>query len=141
MAQWLFSQALAPSTLRTYHSARERFVSFCNSAKLQTLPLTQLCLCRLVASLASEGVAHKSIKGIGSTSLANMTLVSLACQPSATCCRGSSELKHARTRTNLALACHYCCMGGSGPSFNCTMLWAVSCTCFFGSLRSGAPVP
>ena len=29
-----------------------------------------------------------------------------------------------------------------GPSFNCTMLWAISCTCFFGFLRSGeATVP
>ena len=157
MAQWLFSQALAPSTLRTYHSARARFVSFCGTANLQTLPITQSCLCRFVTYLASDGVAHRSKKCYLSA-LRHWQISTLGYDPNISCmptlsyvlqgvqraqaCSGSNKPCPRLPITAEVMRLMKHAWEAQGPSFNRTMLWAVSCTCFFGFLRSGeATVP
>lgn len=46
-----------------YNSAQARYRAFCVSINVSTLPVTQSTLCHFVALLASQGIAHKSIKG------------------------------------------------------------------------------
>ena len=54
--------ALADSTKRSYYSAKRRYHTFCTHNHITPLPLNEHSLCRYVASLAREGLAHTSIK-------------------------------------------------------------------------------
>lgn len=55
--------ALATSTRRTYHSAKRRYVSFCNYCHIPPLPTCEKIMCRYVDFLANEGLSHVTIKG------------------------------------------------------------------------------
>ena len=149
MAQWFYNRALAPSTQRTYNSAQSRYVSFCSSFNLSPLPLTQSGLCKFVAFLATEGVAHKSIKGYLSA-LRHWHISSCGSDPNinslptlAYVLQGvkrvqtTSGSNKPRVRLPITSAVMRLLKGAwerqhQGPSFNHKMLWAVACTCFFG---------
>ena len=55
-------KALAPSTLRFYHTGQCHYIAFCQDANFQPLPLSEHTLCIFVAHLASEGLTHQTIK-------------------------------------------------------------------------------
>ena len=59
LVQKYFVKGLAESTTRTYSCGQRRFLSFCQAA---ATPASEGVLCRFVASLASEGLKHRSIK-------------------------------------------------------------------------------
>ena len=60
--EFYFRNGLAPSTHRSYDSAKHRFLSFCNQAHLKRLPVSESLVCRYVAHLAEQGLAPKTIK-------------------------------------------------------------------------------
>ena len=62
LVQKYFVKGLAESTTRTYSCGQRRFLSFCQAAGLPATPASEGVLCRFVASLASEGLKHRSIK-------------------------------------------------------------------------------
>ena len=55
-------QALALTTVQSYWSGRRSFTCFCCDAGLQPLPLTETLLSPFVSHLATEGLAHPTIK-------------------------------------------------------------------------------
>ena len=57
-----YLQGLAPSTQRTYQSAKSRYIGFCNSGSLPPLPVSENLLCHYASYLADSGLAHTSIK-------------------------------------------------------------------------------
>ena len=54
--------ALAPATKRTYRAAQARYLAFCTSYNLPSVPVSQPVLCRFAALLASQHLLHSSIK-------------------------------------------------------------------------------
>ena len=157
MVQQCFIQSLAPTTIRSYHSAHIRYINFCITFNLSPIPVTQSTLCRFVALLAQEGVAHKTLKAYLSAvrylhlpisgtdpGIRDMTLLSYVMQGIR---RGQAAANTNRPRPRLPITAEILrslklSWEASGISFDTRMLWAVSCTCFFGFLRSGeATVP
>lgn len=57
-----FQNGLAPSTRRTYNSAKKRYLSFCKDKDLLAIPASEQQLCRFVSYLANENLSHTSIK-------------------------------------------------------------------------------
>ena len=62
LVQKYFLNGLAESTNRTYSCGQRRFLAFCQAAGFPAIPASEVVLCRFVASLASEGLKHRSIK-------------------------------------------------------------------------------
>ena len=60
--EFYFLNALAPSTRKTYASAKKRYLQFCLTANLDPVPASEHQLCRFVAQLAKDGLAPSSIK-------------------------------------------------------------------------------
>ena len=60
--QSYFEHGLTPSTRRTYALAKRRYATFCQSASLASLPLSEGTLCKYVAYLAKQDLKHQSIK-------------------------------------------------------------------------------
>ena len=59
--KYLFSQSLAPATLRLYNSAYRNYILFCTNANLLALPIVERNLLFYVTSLSSS-LSYKSIK-------------------------------------------------------------------------------
>ena len=149
-----YTQAIAPSTMRMYNSAQLRYRNFCSSMNISLLPIAQSYLCQFVAS---QGVAHKSIKGylsairhlqispLGTDPLiSGMVVLSYVLQGIKRS-QAVAGTNNPRTRLPItaglmrSLKRHW---ESQGISFNTSMLWATACVCFFGFLRSGeATVP
>ena len=60
--QGYFAQGIAKSTARTYKSAQNRFLQFCEHFELQPLPLSEPLLCNFAAFLAIQHVSFRCIK-------------------------------------------------------------------------------
>ena len=58
----LFKDGLAPSTQRAYEAGKRRYRSFCADVGQPPLPATEQSLCRFVAKLEGDGLAHSTIK-------------------------------------------------------------------------------
>ena len=56
-----FSSALATSSHRTYKTAENKYLTFCNSFRLQPLPSLEALLCYFVACLGQQGLTHSTI--------------------------------------------------------------------------------
>ena len=61
MVSGYFVQGLAPSTRRTYASARKRFLSFCMSYNIPPLPLSERKVTTFAAFLAQSGLRPASV--------------------------------------------------------------------------------
>ena len=57
-----FQNGLAPSTRRTYNSAKKRYLAFCKDKDLPAIPVSEQQLCRFVSYLANKNLSHTSIK-------------------------------------------------------------------------------
>ena len=57
-----YSQGIAHSTARSYKLAQNRYSGFCRKLGVPAVPLTETTCCKFVASLATEGKKHTSIK-------------------------------------------------------------------------------
>ena len=75
-----YSHALAPSTSRTYASAQTRYLHFCSSINIPALPVNEQCLYQFVVLLATQRVAHASLKGYQSA-LRHLLILSLGADP------------------------------------------------------------
>lgn len=157
LVQFYFKHALAPTTLRTYQSAFKRYHDFCSAHNNQLFPLSELQLCQFVATLASQGVSHKSLKGYLSAlrffqishnnedpKVNEMVTLQYVLRG----IKGvQSKSSGFQPRVRLPITPHILlsmrrAWEANAPDFDCDMLWAAACTCFFGFLRSGeATVP
>ena len=62
MVQFYFNKGLATSTQRTYKSAQDRFLKFCQEGGFTPLPFSQSLLCSYVSYLADQDLKHGTIK-------------------------------------------------------------------------------
>lgn len=143
-------RALAPSTKRTYGSAKRRYLSFCITHDISPLPTSESLLCRYVAQLANDNLSHTSIKcylaairhlqieqGLGDPTISAMAKLELVIRGVK---RVQAEKQPARTRLPITIDILEKLHGSWRNHPNrrdSTMLWAASALCFFGFLRSG----
>ena len=57
-----YIRGLAPSTVKSYASAKSRFVQFCHNINQSCIPVSETLLCLYVWHLANENVSASSIK-------------------------------------------------------------------------------
>ena len=142
--------ALADSTKRSYYSAKRRYHAFCTHNHITPLPLNEHSLCRYVASLAREGLAHASIKaylsgirhlqveeGWGDPNFGGMPKLELVLRGVK---RTQAMKKQMKPRLPITpeLLLKLAGVWLKGPrGADGIMLWAAATLCFFGFLRSG----
>ncbi len=143
-------RALAKSTQRTYRSAEKRYVAFCTMHHISPLPVDEKTLCRYVASLASDGLRHGSIKGYlaairqvsiqqdeGDPHISNMAKLELVLHGIK---RVQALSQTAPTRQPITIELLDKLRGSwlaGTPTWDERMLWAAASVCFFGFFRSG----
>ena len=146
-----FKHSIAPTTAKTYETAKKRFVQYCVHSAYSPLPLTENLLCNFIVYLAAQGLKHTSIKGylsglryfrlehlgidptIGDMALLQQTL------------KGVKRIQargRQQTRTRLPITTNILylmrAVWAKEPSdYDNIMLWAASSLCFFGFFRSG----
>ena len=62
LVHYYFGKGLATSTQRTYKSAQDRFLHFCQAGGFSLIPVSQSLLCMYVSYLAEQKLKHSSIK-------------------------------------------------------------------------------
>lgn len=152
LVQLLLQNALAPSTQRSYESAQGRYLDFCMKYNVSALPVSQHILCKFAAVLAAQGLSVSSIKaylsavrhmqitlGGSDVDIGNMSTLRYVLQGIK---RFQASSRSITSRSRLPITADIMRLlkrawEQQGPSFDRSMLWAVSCTCFFGFLRSG----
>ena len=146
-----FQQGLAPSTQRSYDSAKAQFINFCSSAGSYPLPLSENLLCFYVSFLADKGLAHSSIKcylaaarhlqishGLPDPNIGDMPRLKQII-------RGiksfqAKQGRQSRPRlpiTPTILRSIRNVWSKSSPTHDQVLLWAAFTLAFFGFLRSG----
>ena len=146
-----FQQGLAPSTQRSYDSAKAQFINFCSSAGSYPLPLSENLLCFYVSFLADKGLAHSSIKcylaaarhlqishGLPDPNIGDMPRLKQII-------RGiksfqAKQGRQSRPRlpiTPTILRSIRNIWSKSSPTHDQVLLWAAFTLAFFGFLRSG----
>ena len=60
--QFFYAKGLAPSTLRSYKSGKDRYTNFCSQASIIPLPVSESKLCLFVSHIAKKGLKHQTIK-------------------------------------------------------------------------------
>ena len=147
-----FRSGLAPSTHKSYDSAKRRFLCFCTQAGLDPLPVSENLLCRYVAYLAEQGLAPKTIKLYLSAIRHLQVSMSLPDPRIGDMPRLEQVIKGAKREyakknpdkrerlpitPELMMQMKLVWSRGDPKNFDNTMLWAACCTCYFGFLRSG----
>jgi len=146
-----FRQGLAASTQRTYTSAKNRYLEFCQRAGLAPLPASEDQFCRFVSFVADQGLAHKTIKcylsavrhlhiasrlpdpNISSMSRLEQVLRGIKSQHAK---KGRQPRQRLPITPDILLILRTVWNAEPG-SRDCIMLWAAVCRCFFGFLRAG----
>ena len=62
LVQFYFKQTLAPSTMRSYESAKKNYLAFCVMVQANPVSVTETVLLRFVAALAADGLTSSTIK-------------------------------------------------------------------------------
>ena len=146
-----FRSGLAPSTHKSYNSAKRRFLCFCNQAQLNPLPISETLLCRYVAHLAEEGLTPRTIKAYLSAIRHLQVSMNLSDPKIGEMPRLEQVLKGAKRefakknpdkRERLPITPELLLrlkqVWAKDPKkFENVMLWAACCVCYFGFLRSG----
>ena len=148
----LFSSGLAKSTNQVYQSGSNRYLKFCSSALLEPFPVSEQKLAFFVAKLYLEGLSSTTVKtylcavrytqiaiGLGDPQIPSMPQLEYIL-------KGIRKLsaKGDRTRrlpiTPPILRQLRSVWEANLEYPDANMLWAASCMCFFGFLRSGEVV-
>ena len=153
LVEQYFHAALAPNTICTYTSAKNRNLHFCTFSCIKPFPVNEHSLCLFAAQLAQDKVSHLSIKsylsairhtqialGLPDPSMASMPkLEGVIKGIKATQARSGSPKKKRLPITPSILNSMRLQWEKQGPSQDHIMLWAaVTYTLsFFGFLRSG----
>ena len=145
-----FRSGLAPSTQRSYTSAKRRFLSFCDASKLTPLPVTEQWLRRYVSFLAEQRLSPKSIKlylAVRHLQISmNLQDPKIGEMPKLEQVIRGVKREHAKRspgkRTRLLITPEILLKlrgvwEASSKHHNSIMLWAACCLCYFGFLRSG----
>ncbi len=152
LARELVNSSLAPSTKRVYTSGQRRYFDFCKSGTLSPFPLSEDQLCTYVVHLYDEGLLHGTIKGYLSA-IRHLQIIQGLGDPFVLswpvleyALRGVKlrQAKSRETKPKKRLPVTMDIMDklrdfwrSEGSTYDSIMLWAASCMCFYGFLRSG----
>ena len=153
MVCFYFYYALAPSTHRSYNSAKKRYTDFRSQAHLEPLPAQEHQLCLYVSHLARSGLRHQTIKcylsairhlqiqhGKGDPFIASMPKLEQVVKGIKSHQARQGPGASSRTRlpiTPTILKKIRGVLSQNPLDFNNIMIWAACCLCYFGFLRSG----
>lgn len=150
-AHRLFAAGLAPSTQRVYRTGRERYLKFCDMGGLEAFPARENTLMLFVSHLHTEKLAVGTIKsylaavrfeqisrGGGNPGIHSMPRLEYVI-------KGCKRVAPGTARRRLPITPEILrkLRGVWHKSENpreAKMLWAASCLCFYGFLRSGEVV-
>lgn len=148
--EFYFRNALAPSTQRSYGSAKKRYLSFCEEHELNPTPASEHQLCQYVSSLALENLSHSTIKcylsairhlhidrGVGDPGISQMTRLEQVLRGIKSV-QAKRDIKgKPRLPISLDILQKLRAVWLKDRSYDAKMLWAAASMCFFGFLRSG----
>ena len=147
----LFASGLADSTRKVYRSGEERYLRFCESAGLSPFPTAENVLLLFVSSLHQHDLAHSTVKsylaairhgqisrGMGNPNIHTFPQLEYVL-------KGVKKATPASARRRLPITPHILvklreAWRATIAGQDARMLWAASCLCFFGFLRSGEVV-
>ena len=146
-----FRESLAPSTRRSYRSAKIRYLDFCTNTHIKPLPTTERNLCMFASYLAHTGIAHQTIKsylsaikhlqieaGLGVPNISSMPVLEHVVRGIKKECSKSSPGSKPRLPITPGILMKLReVWEENATAFDNIMMWATCCTCYFGFLRSG----
>ena len=149
----LFSAGLAASTRSSYRSGSKRYVDFCSSKSLSPFPVAERTLSLFLASLYSEGLSGNTAKtylagirytqiamGLGDPKISEMQQLEYIIKGFRKLSGGKARPRLPITPPILEKLRKYWASSSELERHDSTMLWAASCMCFFGFLRTGEVV-
>ena len=151
LVQFYFKQALAPATARSYETAKKRYLIFCESVQLPSVPASEAVLLRFVAALAAEGLASGTIKcylsgvrhlqlslGLGDPKVGNMaTLQHVMRGIKSSQAKGGQQTRPRLPISPTILSGLRQVWEKLRHGFDNIMLWAACTTCFLASSDLG----
>ncbi len=148
----LFSAGIAQSTRRAYQSGTNRYLRFCSDYGVSPFPASEQNLCFFVGSLFRDGLTGSTVKsylsgirhsqiavGLDDPHISSMPQLEYVVKGA----RKKSAGRSSRPRLPItpAILRRLRSVWSIDPNrFDATMLWAASCMCFCGFLRSGEAV-
>ena len=146
-----FHEGLAPSTQKSYNSAKRRFISFCASINIvKPVPVDEQLLCRFVAHLSSEGLSPKSVKMYlsavrhlqisldgGDPNMSVMPRLEQVLKGAKRAAAKQGLKSKPRLPITPDILRKIRSVWFSNPSYDSRMLWAAASLCYFGFLRAG----
>ena len=152
IVQKLFSAGLALSTQRTYRSGNSRYERFCSEYNVQAYPTSEKTLTHFVAVLYRDGLAASTVKsylaavrynqialGLGDPRVGDMPHLEYVVKGFKK--SGPSRSSRARLPITPSILRKLRTVWQKRPNpYEASMLWAISCLCFFGFLRTGEAV-
>lgn len=148
----MFAAGLAHSTRRTYQTGERRYIRFCQEAGLTPFPAKEKSLILFAAHLYQEGLLAGTVKsylsavrhtqitlGLGDPRVGEMPQLEYVVKGIRK--RTSEKNKRKRLPISPNILKKLKKVWGDHPDqTEATMLWAASCLCFFGFLRTGEAV-
>ena len=149
--EFYFWNALAPSTRKTYQSAKTRYLKFCTKGGFPPLPLSEHQLCQYASYLTNDSVSHSSIKSYLSA-IRHLQIAQGMADPGIACMAKLEQvLKGIKVHQAKAMPGRQTRLlitpeimkklrlvwEEKANCWNNIMLWAAACTSFFGFLRAG----
>ena len=146
-----FQEGLAPSTQKSYNSAKKRFILFCSSINIvNPIPVDEQLLCRFVVHLSAEGLSPSSIKLYlsavrhlqisldgGDPNMSAMPRLEQVIKGAKRVAAKQGTKSKPRLPITPALLRKIRSVWDREPSFDSRMLWAATSLCYFGFLRAG----
>ena len=151
MVSLYFRASLAPSTTRSYESAKKRYLQFCANSDNDPLPASEEKLCSFVTYLADSNLTHQTIKcylsavrhlqiamNKGDPHISSMPKLEHVLRG----IKKEQSKKHTPAKSRLPITPNILTrlreVWEEEPhNYDYIMLWAACCTCYFGFLRSG----
>ncbi len=146
----LFREGLAPSTRKTYGAGKKRYREFCSLLGRAPTPATEQQLCRFVARLEEEGLAHSTIKcylaavrhlhleeGKADPNIGDMARLQLVVRGVKSSQAKEGAQGRLRLPISIILLRELKVAWTSQVNPEGRMLWAAASLCFFGFMRSG----
>ena len=149
----LFSAGLAASTRNSYRSGSKRYVDFCALISLNPFPVAERTLSLFLAYLYTEGLSGNTAKtylagirytqiamGLADPKISEMQQLEYITKGFRKLAGGKARPRLPTTPAILESLRKYWTSSSELERHDSTMLWAASCMCFFGFLRTGEVV-
>ena len=128
--------------MSSYASTQRRYLAFCQTANLPSLPLTERVLCLFVAFLSHQGLAHQSIltylSGVRNLAIAGgYACIERDQMPRLQLVLRGVARSSSRRLPITGVVMHQLRRVWSGSDFESHLMWAATCVGYFGFLRAG----